>query len=80
MLENQVFAAILERFSLQMPKMLENKSIFGPVNSKCSEIASARHKMRFLRAAMKKFIKAEHATEFIQRFFESKVFYENLLC
>jgi hypothetical protein len=33
------------------------------------------HKMRFLRAAMKKFIKAEHATEFIQRFFESKVFY-----
>ena len=37
-----------ECFSLQMPKMLENLCLFGPVSSKCSKMASARQKMSFL--------------------------------
>ena len=37
-----------ECFSLQMPKMLENGCLFGPVSSKCSKMASARQKMSFL--------------------------------
>ena len=43
-----VFRSYLERFSLQMPKMLENGCLFGPVSSKCSNMASARQKMSFL--------------------------------
>ena len=37
-----------ECFSLQMPKMLEELCLFGPVSSKCSKMASARQKMSFL--------------------------------
>ena len=42
------FRSYLERSSLQMPKMLENGCLFGPVSSKCSKMVSARQKMSFL--------------------------------